>query len=70
MNEIFKDITYLICVFVAVWIAFYLGTRHDTIAERTARYDCTLADFQARVPEDIREECRRIKLESINKQGN
>ena len=68
MNEIFKDLYYLIVMFIAVWIAFYLGTRHDSIEQRTARYDCNLTEFVARIPDDVRNQCRRQKLESINNQ--
>ncbi len=70
MNELFKDITYVIILITAVYVAFYLGTRHDTIEQRTARYNCDLSEFAADIPQDVRNECRRRRIESINKQGN
>lgn len=68
MNELLKDFFYLVLVFVTVWGGLYLYTRHDTLVERTAEYDCNLTEFTARTPDDIRNECRRIKIEAINNQ--
>jgi hypothetical protein len=68
MNEILKDIYYLILVFAVIWAVFYLGTRHDTVEQRTNRYDCALTEFVANIPQDIRNECRRRRINSINKQ--
>jgi len=66
MNELFKDFFYLLLVFVVVWCAFYLGTRHDTVEQRTDRYDCSITEFVADIPQDVRNECRRRRIESIN----
>lgn len=68
MNEIVKDIFYFVLIFFIVYAVSYLYTRHDTLAQRTSRYDCNLTEFVAGVPDDVRDECRRIKLEAINKQ--
>lgn len=68
MNEIVKDIIYLLIVFLIVWISFYLYTRHDTIEKRTSRYNCDLTEFLAHIPNDIKEECRRQKIQAINNQ--
>lgn len=68
MNELIKDIFYLIILFLAVWVSFYLGTRHDTVSQRTARYNCDLAEFVADVPVDVRNECRRLRIQQINKE--
>ncbi len=68
MNEIFKDLYYLCLLFLLTWCGFYLYTRHDTIEQRVQRYDCNLAEFQSRVPEDIRNACRQITINKINNQ--
>lgn len=64
--ELVKDMFYVILLFVLVWIGFYLFTRHDSIELRVLRYDCNLAEFQARIPDDIRNQCRQLKLDAIN----
>lgn len=66
MKEMFKDFSYLIIMFIAVWLAFYLGTRHDTLEQRMRRYDCRITEFAPDIPNDIREECRRRRLEAFN----
>lgn len=66
MNELFKDLFYLLLLFVLTWCGFYLFTRHDTIEQRAARYNCDLAEFVARIPDDIRAECRRQKIIQLN----
>lgn len=66
--ELLKDLFYIIVMFILVWCGFYLYTRHDSVEQRVGRYDCALTEFQARTPDDIRNECRRIKLNSINNQ--
>lgn len=68
MNELVKDIYYLILIFALTWIAFYLGTRHDTLEQRTNRYNCALTEFVADVPQDVRNQCRQRRIDSINKQ--
>ena len=65
MNEIFKDIFYVFIIFAAVWAAFYLGTRHDTLEQKMKYYDCSLTEFIPDVPNDVRIECRRQRIESI-----
>ena len=64
--ELLKDLFYIAVMFLIVWFGFYLYTRHDTVDQRVTRYDCALTEFQARVPNDIRMECRRRKLELLN----
>ena len=66
--ELLKDTFYVLVMFILVWCGFYLYTRHDSVNQRANRYDCALTEFQARVPDDIREECRRRKLELLNKE--
>ncbi len=61
-----KDLFYVVLLFLAVYIAFYLAHRNDTVAQRTARYDCTLTEFLADIPPDVRAECRRRRIEQIN----
>ena len=68
MNELLKDLVYLAVLFVAIWIAFYLGTRHDTLEDRFRRYDCSLSEFAPDIPSDVRAECRRRRLEHYNNQ--
>lgn len=68
MNELLKDIFNLALVFLIVWFGFYLYTRHDTLAEKTAKYNCDLTEFMAKTPDDVKNECRRIKIETINNQ--
>lgn len=71
MNEIFKDISYIFILIIAVYVAFHLGTRHDTLQEKTDRHDCNLTEFIAQVPDDVREECRRRRIEIYNQtKGN
>ena len=67
MNEICKDVTYLILMFAAVWGAFYLGTRHDSIEERVRHYDCRIVEFAPDIPEDVRTICRGRRIEQRNK---
>ena len=66
MNELVKDLFNIVVLFCVVWIGFYLYTRHDTIERRTDRYECSLTEFVADVPQDVRNECRRRRIESIN----
>jgi hypothetical protein len=66
MNELFKDLFYLLLLFVLTWCGFYLFTRHDTIEQRVTRYNCDLSEFVARIPDDIRAECRRQKIIQLN----
>ncbi len=63
-----KDLFYVVLIFLAVYIGFYLMHRHDTLEQRMTRYDCTLAEFNADFPPDVREECRRRAIERINQQ--
>jgi hypothetical protein len=66
--HIIKDFFYLIIIFLGVWFAFYLTHRHDTLEQKTARYDCKLAEFVPNVPPEVREECRRRTIEQFNQQ--
>jgi len=68
MNQLIKDIVYIICMFVLVYITFYLSTRNDSLEQRMARYDCTLSEFVPDIPQDVRTECRRRVIERINQQ--
>jgi|LauGreDrversion4_2_1035121.scaffolds.fasta_scaffold142338_2 hypothetical protein len=68
MSELFKDLFYLIMVFILVWVVFYLFTRHDTVEQRILRYDCRISEFSPDFPNDIRQECRRRALEQYNQQ--
>ncbi len=68
MNEIIKDVLSLIVVSALLWVGFYLFTRHDSLQQKASRYDCNLTEFVANVPNDIRDECRRQKLLTINNQ--
>lgn len=68
MNEIFKDVVYFLILFLIAYVVFYLYTRHDTLEQRTARYDCNLTEFIGNVPNDVRDECRRLRLAAINNQ--
>ena len=68
MNDLIKDIFYLALVFLAVWIVFYLYTRHDTVEQRVLRYDCRIAEFSPDIPQDVRIQCRRQALELYNQQ--
>jgi len=66
MNQILKDIVYLIAMFAAMWFAFYLGTRHDSIEERVRHYDCRIVEFAPDIPEDVRTICRARRMEELN----
>jgi len=66
MNEIFKDLFYVLIISCAVWIGFYLYTRHDTLEQRVIRYDCRIAEFSPDIPPDVRAECRRQVIERYN----
>lgn len=66
MIEIFKDICYLVIMFVIVWTVFYLMQQRETLEQRMLRYHCDLTEFAAEVPKDVRNECRRLKIQSIN----
>ena len=66
--HIVKDFFYVVIIFFAVWFAFYLTHRHDTLEQKTARYDCKLAEFVANIPAEVREECRRRVIEKMNLQ--
>jgi len=68
MSDLFKDLFYLIIVFLAVWVGFYLYTRHDTVEQRVVRYDCSIAEFSPDIPQDVRAECRRKAIELYNQQ--
>ena len=68
MNEVIKDVFYIIVLFLSVWFGFYLYTRHDTTEQRTARYDCRIAEFAPDIPTDVRDECRRRAIELYNQQ--
>lgn len=61
-----KDLFYLAILFIAMWIAFYLSMRHDSLEQRMVRYDCRLSEFAPDFPPDIRAECRRRALEAYN----
>ena len=65
---ILKDLFWLAVLFLAIWIAFYLGTRHETLQDRIVRYDCSLTEFAPDIPNDVRDECRRRRLEAYNQQ--
>ena len=67
MNQICKDISYLILMVAAGWIAFYLGTIHDSIEERGRHYDCRIVEFAPDIPEDVRTICRGRRIEQLNK---
>lgn len=64
--HLIKDLFYVVLIFLAVYITFYLVHRHDTVEQRTARYDCSLTEFLADIPADVRTECRRRRIEQIN----
>lgn len=66
--HIIKDLFYVLLLFIAVYVGFYLLHRHDTLEERTARYDCRMSEFVPDFPPEVREECRRRTLELINSQ--
>lgn len=66
--ELIKDFFYMILVFIIAWAGFYLYTRHDSLEQRVQRYDCNLTEFQPRIPDDIRNQCRQLKLNQINNQ--
>ena len=68
MNEIFKDLVHILLLFVLVWCGFYLYTRHDTLEQKMARYDCDLSEFAADYPPEVRVECRRRAIELYNQQ--
>jgi hypothetical protein len=68
MNQLLKDIIYILLVFALIYIMFYLGTRHNTLEEKMARYDCSLSEFVPDVPPEVRAECRRRAIERINQQ--
>jgi hypothetical protein len=68
MNELIKDAFYVILIFALAFVAFYLGTRNSTLEQRTNRYDCSLTEFVPDVPPDVREECRRRRIEQLNQQ--
>jgi hypothetical protein len=64
--HIVKDLLYVLILFIAVYITFFLLHRHDTLEEKVARYDCRLAEFLPDFPIEVREECRRRSIERIN----
>lgn len=66
MNELLKDLFYLLIGFVIVWVGFYFFTRHDTLQQRMQYYDCKLVEFNPNVPEDIILECRNQRIQEIN----
>lgn len=65
---IIKDMFLVLLLFLAVYLAFYLGMRHETTEQRIARYDCRMAEFVPDFPPEVRAECRRRTLEKINQQ--
>ena len=66
MATLVKDIFLVIIMIALVWLAFYLGSRHDTLEERVQRYDCRLTEFVAGIPPDIRSACREQQLQELN----
>ena len=68
MNEIIKDIFHVALLCLAVWTAFFIGTRNETTKQRTIRYDCRLSEFSPDFPDDVRKECRQRALEYYNQQ--
>lgn len=68
MNEIIKDAVCILVLSALVWLAFYLGTRYDSLEQRFIRYDCRLAEFAPDIPTDVKLECRRRALEQYNNQ--
>ena len=65
---IVKDLFYVAVLFVCIMIAFYLGTRHETLEEKMSRYNCSLSEFVPDIPTDVRNECRRRVIERINQE--
>jgi NADH:ubiquinone oxidoreductase subunit 3 (subunit A) len=65
MATLVKDIILVIIMIALVWLAFYLGSRHDTLDERVQHYDCGLTEFEP-VPSDIRSACREQRLQELN----
>ena len=68
MNELVKDLIYVVVLFCVVWCIFYLYTRHDTTEQRMVRYDCRISEFAPDIPQDVRAECRRRAIELYNQQ--
>lgn len=68
MNDLIKDTFYIILMFIAVWFSFYLYTRHDTLEQKMARYDCRISEFDPGFPPEVRAECRRRAIELYNQQ--
>ncbi len=66
--SIIKELFYVAVIFVGMWIAFYLGMRNETLAEKMPRYNCSLAEFAPDIPPEVRQECRRRHIEQINQQ--
>ncbi len=67
---IIKDLMYVLAIFIAVWVAFYLIEKNYTLAERMVRYDCRLAEISPDYPTDVRDECRRRRIELMNRIDN
>ena len=66
MATLVKDIVLVIIMIALVWLAFYLGSRHDTLEERVQHYDCGLTEFVGGIPPDIRSACREQRLQELN----
>lgn len=59
----FIEITIISVAFIIAFvIAFYTLPKHGTI-----KYDCSIAEISPDFPIEVREQCRKLRAESFNK---
>ncbi len=66
--HLLKDLLLVFAMFLAVYLSFYLGMRHEPLEDKMQRYDCSLTEFVPDVPAEVRNECRRRRVELINQE--
>ena len=65
--SIFKDFFLLAVLAALMFCIMFLVRKHESLEQKMERYNCSLSEFAPDFPQEVRNECRRQRLEAFNR---